>query len=193
VLALVIGDPRTQQQAYDGAAPQLVPLGAQDIAEHRSDRPLGTRVDALPSAPPALIDPVGADLCASVSADQQQPTPTLVTAEPLTPLPGGVPAGGQLPVGVVPGCGRVDQVAVPGDLGVLLQTSPTADWFLVADNGVRYPLGESGPAPELGYRGVPAGQLPVALVDLLPTGPLLDPQAYRDGRMPVPARRPDCG
>ncbi|MFY1699961.1 type VII secretion protein EccB [Solwaraspora sp. WMMA2101] len=192
VLALLIGDARTQQQAYDGATPQLVPLGANDIAEHRSDTPLGTRIDALPTAPPTPVDLAGVDLCASVSADQQQPTLTLVTAQPLTPVPGGVTTGGTLPAGVVPGCGQVDQVAVRGDTGVLLQTTPTAAWYLVADNGVRYPLGADGPAAGLGYRGAPVGRLPAALVDLLPTGPLLDPQAYRSGTAPAGPARPDC-
>ncbi|MDG4771189.1 type VII secretion protein EccB [Solwaraspora sp. WMMD792] len=193
VLALLIGDARTQEQAYDGATPELVPLGASDVADHRSAAPLGTRIDALPPAPPALIDLVGVDLCASVSADQEQPTLTLVTAGPLPAASGGVPDGGTLPVGVVPGCGQVDQVAVRGDTGVLLQTAPTADWYLVADNGVRYPLGADGPAGELGYRGVQVGRLPAALVDLLPTGPLLDPKAYREGGTPAAPRRPDCG
>ncbi|WFE28313.1 type VII secretion protein EccB [Solwaraspora sp. WMMD791] len=193
VLALLIGDARTQQQAYDGATPQLVPLGASDIAEHRSGAPLGTRIDALPPAPPALVDLAGVDLCASVSADQQQPTLTLVTAQPLAPAPAGAATGGTVPVGVVPGCGQVDQVAIQGDSGVLLQTTPTAAWYLVADNGVRYPLGADGPAAELGYRGASVGRLPAALVDLLPTGPMLDPRAYRDGAAPTDPTRPDCG
>ncbi|MDG4765986.1 type VII secretion protein EccB [Solwaraspora sp. WMMD406] len=193
VLALLIGDPRTQDLAYGGATPQLVPIGARDVAEHRSTRPPEIRVDALPSVPPPLTDPAGDDLCASVSADQDQPVLTLVTAAPVgAPLAGAPASGPTLAAGLVPGCGQVDQVVVAGDTGVLLRTTPTATWYLVADTGARYPLGEDGPAPELGYRGQPAARLPEALVELLPTGPVLDPEAYRPGGSGAAAPRPEC-
>lgn len=194
VLALLVGDPRTQDQAYDGATPQLVALGAQDIAEHRSTRPLGTRIEALPSVPPPLTDPAGDDLCASVSADQDQPALTLVTVAATGAPTTGTTGGGRpvLAPGLVPGCGRVDRVIVAGDTGVLLRTTPTASWYLVADNGAKYPLGEEGPAPELGFRGQPAAWLPGALVDLLPTGPVLDPDVYRDGGTGAAPHRPEC-
>jgi hypothetical protein len=49
--------------------------------------------------------------------------------------------------------------------------------YLVTDEGVKFPLPDASVLPSLGLGGVAAARLPSALVDLLRTGPTLDPQA----------------
>jgi hypothetical protein len=48
--------------------------------------------------------------------------------------------------------------------------------YLVTDTGVKYPMSANG-ARQLGYAGGPEVRLPAAMLALLATGPVLDPQA----------------
>jgi hypothetical protein len=49
--------------------------------------------------------------------------------------------------------------------------------YLVTDTGVRYPVAGPKALEQLGLSGLSIAQLPRAVVDLLPEGPLLDPAA----------------
>ena len=49
--------------------------------------------------------------------------------------------------------------------------------YLVTDAGMRYPVAGQKALEQLGLSGVSVAQLPAAVVDLLPQGPLLDPAA----------------
>ena len=55
---------------------------------------------------------------------------------------------------------------------------------LVVDIGVRFPLSKADVADKLGYRGVAPVSVPGPLLDLLPVGPSLDPEAAK-ATMPV--------
>jgi hypothetical protein len=79
-----------------------------------------------------------------------------------------------------------NRVSVPGGRGALVATllpdNATAAGvvYLVTDEGIRFPLAAEGTdavRTALGYGGVTPVAVPAAMLDLLPTGPALDPQA----------------
>ena len=191
--ALVLGDPRTQTMAYGGDAPTADELGPQDVLAHLAPDQASPPAE-LPSTPPRLVE-VAADtvLCIRTSADRTPPSHTLVTVA-ATSLTGRV---GVAPVaGILPGCGQVSMLAVRGGSGVLLQTTAATGekpaWYLVADNGVRYPLPADGPPAVLGYAKGSEARLPADLVNLLPTGPALDPALLQQGAGGQPMLPPTC-
>jgi type VII secretion protein EccB len=77
-----------------------------------------------------------------------------------------------------------DRIVVPAGHGALVEavasgTATTGALCLVTDVARRYPLPAAGVAELLGYPSVAPVRVPAALVALLPTGPVLDPQAAR--------------
>jgi hypothetical protein len=73
-------------------------------------------------------------------------------------------------VQVPPGGGAVVQAAAaPGASGGTL--------YVVTDEGVKYPLPNASVLSSLGLGGVVPARFPSALLNLLRTGPTLDPQA----------------
>ena len=52
-------------------------------------------------------------------------------------------------------------------------------WYLLVDTGVRYPLAGRDVAEMLGYGAVSPTLVPAGLLDLIPSGRSLDPQAAR--------------
>jgi type VII secretion protein EccB len=187
--ALLLGDPRTQELSYQGATPVVGTVGPQDLSNRLApERP--APVGALPAVAPRLIDDdPGLAVCVSTGADQDQPVRTLVTV-PAASL-GGQEGTPQL--GVAPGCGLVDRIAVRGGRGVLVSTVPTqgsAAWFLVTDVGVKFPLPAAGPPDAFGYRNLAPARVPAFLVNLLPTGPALDPALFTG--KPSTASNPTC-
>src|SRR5262249_20184134 len=84
-------------------------------------------------------------------------------------------------LGVQTSCSQTDQVMIPAGTGVVARAVSTGGGidtvqFLVTDIGVKYPMSAIG-AKQLGYAGAGEVRLPAALLALLPTGPVLDPQA----------------
>jgi type VII secretion protein EccB len=100
-----------------------------------------------------------------------------------------VAAGMSLPdQGALPESTGADRVVLPGGRGALVATltSPgavaTGNVYLLTDQGIKYPL----PRAELdkiqtslGYGGVRPVVVPGSILDLVPTGPALDPAAAR--------------
>ncbi len=75
---------------------------------------------------------------------------------------------------------RADEVFVPPGRGALVRESvgagfPTSAAYLVTDQGTKYPLPDARAVDALGYRGATVTTAPGAVLDLLPTGPALDP------------------
>jgi hypothetical protein len=66
------------------------------------------------------------------------------------------------------GAGGLVRAARAGD-------APGGSLFLLTDAGVKYPLGGPAVATALGYPDGTAAPVPPELLDILPTGPLLDP------------------
>ena len=74
----------------------------------------------------------------------------------------------------------VDQVVVAAGSAALVQRlaadgTPAAGQFLVTDAGRRYALAGDSVATALGYAGAPATGVPASVLDLIPSGPALDP------------------
>ncbi|MEU4265531.1 type VII secretion protein EccB [Streptomyces argenteolus] len=175
---LLRGDPRTQREAYAGAPAVAVAVGAADLAAHPA--PAGILPDAgLPATPPELVEPgAGQGVCTAVQPSAEGGPGTLVTVadaarvtgRPVTPQPG-----------VTAACGAADLVSVRPGGGALVRALSGAGaagtTYLVADNGVKYPLPTPESAKALGYAGAAAVGVPATLLTMLPSGPALDPAA----------------
>lgn len=174
--------PITQVQAqllgFEPGAPARITLRPPQVSGHLS----AVRVPGggLPSSIPAIVAPTPTvPLCVVYSGDSASLTRQVET-------------GGQMPSGGVPtgASGDVDQVALPPGAGALVGADPgtgpdpgVISYFLVAD-GRRFALASTRVAGLLGYRLSQAVLLPAGVVDLIPSGPALDPaQATR----PVPS------
>ncbi|MFE0699683.1 type VII secretion protein EccB [Streptomyces sp. NPDC058872] len=175
---LLRGDPRTQREAYAGAPAVAVAVGAADLAAHSA--PGGTLpAEGLPEAPPELVEPGSRQgVCTAVRPAVDDGVSTLVTVvdaaavagRPVTPQPG-----------VTAACGAADLVAVRPGGGALVRALSGAGaagtTYLVADNGVKYPLPTEDAVKALGYPGPADVGVPATLLSLLPSGPALDPSA----------------
>ena len=83
---------------------------------------------------------------------------------------------------------RADRVIVPGGRGALVRRLPVSGantagttMYLVTDEGLKYsiPADSSATLAALGYAGAPVTPVPSTLVDLIPSGPMLDPNEAR--------------
>jgi type VII secretion protein EccB len=183
---LLRGDPRTQQQAYGGGAGAPAPIGPQDLAAHTA--PGAGLPGDLPTEPPVLVDPgQGQAVCADLHPGTDGNPVTSIAVLDAGAL------GGQTPdaePGVAPGCAAADRIAVRPGAGVLVRALSAAGGgsseYLVADNGVKYPLPSAAAAKQLGYASAPTQAVPQALLALLPSGPSLDPAALSGGGVVVP-------
>jgi type VII secretion protein EccB len=190
---LLRGDPRIQRDAYAGAAPTPAAIGPEDLAAHSAS---GQPNDQLPAEPPALVTPnAGQALCSDLHpATDPGATRSSVTLLDSTALGGQPPA---VQPGVAAACAPADRIAVRPGGGALVRATLAGGSagdarFLVADNGVRYPV-PAAATKQLGYAAVTPAAVPAALLALLPTGPSLDPAALTGGAVPSPAAAaPPC-
>ncbi|MFJ3902987.1 type VII secretion protein EccB [Streptomyces sp. NPDC090025] len=172
---LLRGDPRTQRDGYAGAAPVAVPIGAADLAAHPA-RAGALPARGLPAAPPRPVAlAAGQGVCTALTPSGASPR-TRVTVVDALSVAGTAPAPQP---GVATGCEVADRVAVPPGGGALVQALSGAGAsgasYLVADNGVKYPIPTAAAAKTLGYGAAAPVGVPTALLSLLPTGPSLDP------------------
>ncbi|MFE9426023.1 type VII secretion protein EccB [Kitasatospora sp. NPDC006697] len=189
---LLRGDPRTQKDAYAGAAPTPAAIGPEDLAGHTAP---AAPADGLPAEPPALVAPAaGQAVCTDLHpATDPGASRTSVTLLDQTALDGQPPAAQP---GVRASCTPADLVAVRPGGGALVRAALAGGSagdaeFLVAENGVKYAV-PSGAAKQLGYAGVVPSAVPAALLALLPAGPSLDPAALTGGGVPAPAAATPC-
>ncbi|MGW3043774.1 type VII secretion protein EccB [Kitasatospora sp. NPDC001159] len=179
---LVQGDPRTQREAYGGAAVTPGPVGPADLAAHQA--PAAT-VSAwagaeLPVRAPQLATVgEGQAPCAELHAAAGPAAVTLTLADAVL----GQPPAAQ--PGVAPACGGADRIAVrPGGGALALAVTASgagSTLYLVTDVGVKYPLPSPAAAKQLGYAKAAPAAVPTRLLGLLPTGPSLDPAALAGG------------
>ena len=162
---LLLADPRLAK-AYGGSTPSPLPLGqAQVTAGTVAPLPdQGVGQPAPPVAPTLASWPDGdQQLC--VRFGQQQVAPDIVVG-PADPGAGQAAGLVQLPTG----SGALIAARLSPD-------APGTTIYLVTDTGMRYPVAGQKTLEQLGLSGVSVAQLPPAVVDLLPQGPLLDPAA----------------
>jgi type VII secretion protein EccB len=180
--AVILSDPRTEA-AYSGAA-SAIELGPAALAASKVlSAPAWT--SALPPTPPTL-NAVSADRmpCVRSVPAGNLVTTSLVTvpARPVTAAnavatpagaPSGTPSGGGLP-----GNRIADQVVVAPRAGTLARTLPAPGipgegLYLVTEDGVKFPVASVATATALGYTTSAAVAVPTDLLELLPTGPIL--------------------
>ncbi|MGX7828856.1 type VII secretion protein EccB [Actinokineospora sp. 24-640] len=121
--------------------------------------------------PPAPPRPVAADGAPCVRWAGESAVLTVATG------PGRAPVGD--PPAAIRDAGTADVVAVGPGAGVLARTRPApgvpgAGLYLVTEAGAKYPVGSADAAAALGLPADSAAPVPADLLDLLPTGPLLD-------------------
>ncbi|WP_406348063.1 type VII secretion protein EccB [Streptomyces sp. NBC_00144] len=180
---LLLGDPRTQAQAYGGAAVRERAVGPADLAAHQVPASAGAALAAdLPAtAPHPVSATAGQDVCARVAPSGSGHTTTVALVD-ATQVPGGAP---DAEPGVRAGCLAADRVWVRPGSGALVTAHSTAGTgstrYLVTDAGAAYPVPGDDALKQLGYPVSESVQLPAPLLDLLPTGPSLDPQALARG------------
>ncbi|MFF8035665.1 type VII secretion protein EccB [Streptomyces sp. NPDC016626] len=180
--ALVLGDPATQRDAYQGKSPEVRTVGADALREHRA-KDAGTADSAeLPDAPPVPQSaPRGTALCAQVDGGDGGARIRSVL----------VPLAGLAPVAVSEGTAQpLEAACVPTDATVVrpghgalvraLHASGAAHagtTYLVAENGVKYRVSDENSLAALGYGASDIGSVPAPLLAALPTGADLDPAA----------------
>ncbi|MGW2248738.1 type VII secretion protein EccB [Kitasatospora sp. NPDC001660] len=149
-------------------APAALTVSATDIAAApvSADQSLLTALPDVLGAPG--LDPAAQTACLRQRADNGKLTSQLV-------VEGGQAATGTRAVLVPPTRGML---AV--DLEQLARQSGSAQTFLVTDQGIAYPLGDSRAATALGVTGTPATALPEDLLKLLGHGPTLTARAAAD-------------
>ncbi|MFE0731265.1 type VII secretion protein EccB [Streptomyces antibioticus] len=191
--ALTLGDPRTREEAYGGAAATVARLGADALTGHLAPRS-GSLMADLPPRRPKILD-VAADsvACANVdSADRGVRVWTSVLPAGALPEVVHPPAPE-----AVPACLKVDAIAVRAGKGALVRalsaggTAMGDTTYLVTDEGVKYRLLSRQGVKALGYEGVEARRLPSAMLAMLPSGPDLTPEAASSGEARVTLRCPE--
>ncbi|MGW4462612.1 type VII secretion protein EccB [Micromonospora sp. NPDC004704] len=133
----------------------------------------------LPETPPAVA-PAGPGRVWCVRHGDPSGVVRLTAESPLPP--GAVAAGDG--AGVTRTAGTATAVAFAAGVGGLVRLgrpgqAPGTSYFVVTDAGIKYPLADPSVAQALGYPTSLAATVSPALLELLPTGPLLDPQRAR--------------
>jgi hypothetical protein len=166
---LALTDPATPA-AYGGAGPKPIEVALADVSERQPEDSV-LPPGFLEEAPVLRRVEAGAGLCAvytdttGASVDVGLAT---TTGSPAL-LAGGPAVGGATRLVLPPG--RAALVSLLPHAG---QKTDTA--FLVTEDGVKYPIPSVAAKSALGYGSVVPVPLPTGIVDLVRSGPALDPQ-----------------
>ncbi|MER8184881.1 type VII secretion protein EccB [Kitasatospora sp. NPDC094015] len=194
VLALVQGDPRTQDAAYGKEAVTMGQVGPADLAAHSAPGPAAAAWNGadLPAVPPQPVPAgPGRAVCAELRLGSGSPAVAVsvldaaaVSGQGAAPQPGVAPAcAGADRISVRPGGGALVRAVTGGGFGATL--------YLVTDAGVKYPLPSAAAAKQLGYEKAAPDAVPGPLLALLPTGPSLDPAQLAAGGIVTQPAAPD--
>ncbi|MFI1250941.1 type VII secretion protein EccB [Streptomyces anulatus] len=196
--ALVLGDPATQKDAYQGRSPEARAVGADALRTHRAkETAAGAFAAELPRTPPIPQSaPRGSALCAQVDGGNGGARIRSVLV-PLTGLgPVAVAQGAAQPL--VAACARTDATVVRPGRGALVRAlhasgaAHAGTTYLVAENGVKYRVPAKESLEALGYGEGDIGSVPAPLLAALPTGADLDPAAAAGAAEPR-VTAPKCG
>ncbi|CAO0837729.1 Type VII secretion protein EccB OS=Streptomyces microflavus OX=1919 GN=Smic_63920 PE=4 SV=1 [Streptomyces microflavus] len=197
--ALVLGDPATQKDAYQGRSPEAREVGADALRTHRAKETAaaGSSAGELPRTPPIPESaPRGTALCAQVDGGNGGARIRSVLV-PLTGLaPVAVSQGTDRPL--VAACARTDATVVRPGRGALVRAlhasgaAHAGTTYLVAENGVKYRVPAKDSLGALGYGEGDIGSVPAPLLAALPTGADLDPAAASGAAEPR-VTAPKCG
>ncbi|MER5276849.1 type VII secretion protein EccB [Streptomyces sp. NPDC002809] len=178
--ALVLADDRTAELAYRGAVPAALRISADQVARHQAPAgKAGSDPTDWPARTPRAQEPDrGTAVCAQVQPDGDAPRVRLALL-PDTERVAAPAAGAEIGAACLP----VDGVAVPPGGGALVQALGAGGGvigtttYLVTDVGVKYRLPDADSVSRLGFEGAHAQAVPSRLLDMLPTGPVLDAAA----------------
>jgi type VII secretion protein EccB len=177
--AIAAGDPDTAK-AYPNGSVALVEVSAAAVSRVANSK--RTWPDAgLPATPPAVASlRSGQTWC--VRHDTASQTTTLVAAAPVV-AENTVVTGG---LGITRTALTAATVDIRAGVGGLVRAgrpdqAPGSNAFLVTDAGVKYPV-TANAVKQLGYPVESAAIVSPRLLDLLPTGPVLDPGLLDPGR-----------
>ncbi|MGW2561405.1 type VII secretion protein EccB [Streptomyces sp. NPDC001514] len=184
---LVLGDPRTAA-AYPDGNPVAVRVNSAAVAQTAiTDRKLNA--GGLPPVPPKPVGDPGTGTttpCVEVTPGRNAAAPSTVRVAVRTGRPEAAGPAGVAPAAAPSANGTTlaDRVAVPAGRGVLAQEQGTAGdrtptFYLITDSGVKYPLATPQVAQTLGYDTAAAVPVPSPVLALVPSGPVLDPEAAR--------------
>jgi type VII secretion protein EccB len=180
--ALVLGDPATQKEAYQGSSPEARTLGADALREHRAPGSDTAGSAELPDTPPVpQSTPRGSALCAQVDGDNSgaRLSSVMVPLSELTPV---VASKAALQPSR-PACVPTDATVVRPGRGALVRAlhasgaAHAGTTYLVSDDGVKYRVPTEDSLKALGYGASDVASVPAPLLSALPTGPDLDPAA----------------
>ncbi|RPK82612.1 ESX-1 secretion system protein eccB1 [Streptomyces sp. ADI97-07] len=195
--ALVLGDPATQKDAYQGKSPEARAVGADALRTHRAEKADPAGSAELPETPPVPQSvPRGTALCAQVDGGDGGARIGSVLV-PLTGLgPVAVSEGTARPL--TPACVRTDATVVRPGHGALVRAlnasgaAHAGTTYLVAENGVKYRVSAKDSLSALGYAEGDIGSVPAPLLAALPTGADLDTAAASGAAEPK-VTAPQCG
>ncbi|MFJ3492514.1 type VII secretion protein EccB [Streptomyces sp. NPDC086091] len=181
--ALLLGDPRTREEAYGEEAPGALRLGADALDGRTADAPRTDPAD-LPAKPPAAVGlGAGRTACARIEGGAgagARFSVALVASSALGPV--AQPA----PEGLTPACVPVDRITVRPGGGALVRAlsaggAAGGTVYLVTDSGMKYRIATDKALAALGYSTGQARGVPSPLLAMLPTGPDLSPAAAVTG------------
>jgi type VII secretion protein EccB len=175
---VVLNDPGTRV-AYQGGTPEAKPLSQADGAEI-ADPPEEAGEEKPPETVPEIAPlPAGeTSICAAFRDPDSAPEVLL----------GGTIADADravtTTVATEEGAALADRVLVEPGWGAIVEAvqSPQArsgSLYLITDQGVRYPVANEGVLGVLGYGKPNPTRLSASLVERIPEGPTLDPDAAR--------------
>jgi type VII secretion protein EccB len=175
--ALLLAAPGTRQAYPDGAI-EPVRVGPEALTGLPVAASAGIAAELPPVPPEVVSPPAGWQPCV-----RQTPV-TGGAAVPVAELvPGDRVVRASVPLGTHQAGMTADRVAIPAGRGVLAHDVPAPGaggvTYLVTEAGEKFPLADAETVSALGYTAAAAVPVPVPLLDLLPTGPLLSGDAAR--------------
>jgi hypothetical protein len=167
--AIALSDPETAR-AYAGGRVVPIELSAAAVARLPKSTHAATP-DEVPVSVPTVTQPV-ISWCFRLGGDGDALVDGFPVGRTSAVQPGPaatITARTAAAVEVEPGVGGLVRVGRPDQ-------AAGASYYLVTDAGIKYPIAGLPVVRLLGYRPEDAAAVPSTVLDLLPTGPLLDPQ-----------------
>ncbi|MEU4094802.1 type VII secretion protein EccB [Streptomyces sp. NPDC026673] len=185
--ALELGDATVREKSYEGRTTQAAELDASSLKEHlAAGSEHAGPGSTLPASPPKAVTlPAESAVCAVVRPEARGPRVT-VSLEAAGTLGRSVPKSAD----VRPACHRVDHVIVPSGHGALVRALGAGGsevgntTYLVSDTGAKYRVPTSAALTSLGYTPADVVALPSTLLNMLPTGMDLAPEAATGAERP---------
>lgn len=182
--ALILADPRNTALYADGRVEAIATDAAAVTAVGLSQA--SPPAEGLPEELPVILNAdlsEHAGLCVTYAGSEEAADLVVSVVDPLE-LVSTAGAGSEPPTGAAVDYALSDRVGMTPGTGALVRAQTpdgggTGTVYVVTDQGVKYPVAGAEALDALGYDGVTPDPLPRELLDVIPTGPSLDPLAAR--------------